>query len=50
MLNRLQIYTDYPLMQVIAREMRLFVNNLTDLLIKPMHFVDIFEISITVRD
>lgn len=49
MLNPLQIYTDYQTMQVIAREMRGFVNNLTVLLIKTMYFVDIFIISVKTR-
>lgn len=49
MLNPLQIYTDYQITQVIAREIPDFVNNLTDLLIKTMHFIDIFEISVTTR-
>lgn len=49
MLNPLQIYTDYQITQVIAREIRDFVNNLTDLLIKTMHFIDIFKVSINTR-
>ncbi len=45
MLNPLQIYTDYQVTQVIAREIRIFVDNLTDLLIKAMYFVDDFQIA-----
>lgn len=45
MCNPLQIYTEYQIMQVIAREIPEFVDNLTVLLIKTMHFVDFFEIS-----
>lgn len=45
MLNPLQNYTDYQITQVIAREILEFVDNLTVLLIKTMHFVDFFEVS-----
>jgi hypothetical protein len=49
LLNPLQIYTDYTTMQVIAREIHANVDNLTHLLIKAMHFVDIFIISVGIR-
>lgn len=38
MLILIQNYTDYSLTQVIAREIRIFVNNFGNLLIKVMHF------------
>jgi len=40
LLNPLQIYTDYAITQVIASEIRVFVDNLGHLLIKMMHFID----------
>jgi len=40
LLNPLQIYTDYAITQVMAREKRDFVDNLKHLLIKMMHFID----------
>ena len=49
MLNPLQIYTDYAITQVIAREMHAIVNNLSLLLTKTMHFVDYFKISMRIR-
>jgi len=41
LLNPLQIYTDYAFVQVIAREIRGFVDNLWHLLIKEPHFIEI---------
>jgi hypothetical protein len=35
-------------MQVIAREMHVFVDNLVDLLIIDMYFIDYFKISIAI--
>jgi hypothetical protein len=40
LLNPLQIYTDYVATQAVAREKRIFVDNLRHLLIKMLCFTD----------
>jgi len=46
LLNPIQIYTDYAITQVIAREMQANVDNLWHLLIKPLHFIDNLKIRV----
>lgn len=48
MLNPLQIYTDYAITQVIAREIQAIVDNLLLLLIKRTYFIDVFKVSVKI--